>query len=391
MNGEERDLKKDKIILSQREVYLLKGYFMKSLSEEEMEELDHWLMRDESNLQLFENLLEKEEMQSGLQFLDQLSYKPENRVAAYKILAAAAIVFIGVSVALYYLVFRSLIFTQSEQYAELKDGKRELSLNPTGIQLNTGRGDKILLGEGNDLAAYHNVSAFQYIKYDTVSGILEYQSNQSEGYDTIYIPHGRMLQLRLSDGTRIWLNASSQLVFPASAEKSQRMFELEGEAYFEVARRAGSGFEVKAGGLVIEATGTAFNINTATVKGIETALLSGRVIIKSDGTARELRQGKTLSWREGVFTEDNFDSLRISGWRTNQFVFRHTPLAAVLKEIETWYGVKAVRENNSSFNLNATIPRTIALPRLLSLMEQTGHAKFILDSDTIWVKNWSSE
>src|SRR5690606_10079209 len=119
----------------------------------------------------------REEIDSGQHFLEQLSYKPENRKAAFKILAAAIVVFVGVSVALYYFVFRAVTLNKpAVDYAETTLDKS------SEIRLITGLGDEIPLHN------YSVVPAYKYIKYDTASGILEYSSNQSGQFDTLHVP-----------------------------------------------------------------------------------------------------------------------------------------------------------------------------------------------------------
>lgn len=79
-------------------------------------------------------------------------------------------------------------------------------------------------------------------------------------YNTLFIPRGGEYQITLADGTKVWMNSDSKLIFPVRFPGNKREVILEGEAYFEVAHDTTRPFYVKACGIDIRATGTAFNV-----------------------------------------------------------------------------------------------------------------------------------
>src|SRR3546814_20797672 len=79
-------------------------------------------------------------------------------------------------------------------------------------------------------------------------------------YNTIHTPRGGKYQVRLPDGTRVWLNAESQLRYPVSFGDAERRVELSGEGYFEVAHREDQPFIVESQGQEVKVLGTHFNI-----------------------------------------------------------------------------------------------------------------------------------
>src|SRR5690606_35190763 len=80
--------------------------------------------------------------------------------------------------------------------------------------------------------------------------------------NTISTPKGGQYQLILADGTKVWLNATSSIKFPTSFTGKDRVVEVTGEAYFEVAKDINRPFKVFSERQVVEVLGTAFNINT---------------------------------------------------------------------------------------------------------------------------------
>src|SRR5690606_12315868 len=88
--------------------------------------------------------------------------------------------------------------------------------------------------------------------------------NQEEvvSYNTISTPRGGQYQVKLPDGTQIWLNAATKLRYPTTFYEKERVVELEGEAYFEVAKNAKMPFKVKSNNQLITVLGTHFNVSS---------------------------------------------------------------------------------------------------------------------------------
>jgi ferric-dicitrate binding protein FerR (iron transport regulator) len=100
--------------------------------------------------------------------------------------------------------------------------------------------------------------------------------------NTIETPKGGQYQIRLPDGSKVWLNAASKLIYPVSfIGRGQREVTLSGEAYFEIAKDKQHPFHVKSAGQEVEVLGTHFNINSyADEPNIKTTLLEGSVAVR---------------------------------------------------------------------------------------------------------------
>ena len=88
--------------------------------------------------------------------------------------------------------------------------------------------------------------------------------------------------LELSDGTKVWLNSDSELRFPITFVGDRRSVEIEGEAYFEVAKDEGKPFHVLANGVDIKVLGTSFNVMAYRGHTI-TTLVEGKVVMERRG------------------------------------------------------------------------------------------------------------
>lgn len=128
-------------------------------------------------------------------------------------------------------------------------------------------GTRVLLGDADhgEIAAERGISITE-----TTDGQLIYKANnpvlahkrseEAVAYHTISTPKDGQYQVSLSDGTIVWLNASSSLKFPILFTAKQQNVKLTGEAYFEVAEQRDRPFVVEAAGMKVEAIGANFNV-----------------------------------------------------------------------------------------------------------------------------------
>jgi transmembrane sensor len=119
-------------------------------------------------------------------------------------------------------------------------------------------------------------------------------------YNTLNNPRGsQVVSLTLSDGTRVWLNAASSIRYPAAFLANERVVEITGEAYFEVAEDATKPFTVRKDNTVIEVLGTAFNVNSYGDEPVlAVTLLSGKVRVDVSGTDQVLDPGEQANVKD---------------------------------------------------------------------------------------------
>lgn len=103
------------------------------------------------------------------------------------------------------------------------------------------------------------------------------------GLQAVVVPAGQRVELRLEDGTRVWLNSKTTLTYPASFGNQRREVVLDGEGYFEVAPNPKKPFIVKTRKYDIKVLGTAFNVYAYDKEAstFETSLIHGLVEVLS--------------------------------------------------------------------------------------------------------------
>lgn len=167
-------------------------------------------------------------------------------------------------------------------------------------------------------------------------------------------PRGEKSLVRLPDGTDVWLNAKSRLVYRSFTSKN-RTVELTGEAFFKVARDEHAPFFVKTNECVLEVLGTTFNVMAYDEFGRkEITLLEGKVNVQVMDLKKELDPGQALVYRDNKIRILAADTMRAVGWVSNKFNFYNIPLSELIKRLENWYDVDIQLENPSGREVNYT-------------------------------------
>lgn len=202
--------------------------------------------------------------------------------------------------------------------------------------------------------------------------------------NTISTPRGGQYRIDLPDGTRVWLNAASSLVFPASfAGLQERSVELTGEAYFEVAKDAVKPFKVISNAQTVEVLGTHFNINAYNDEpDIKTTLLEGAVRVNGS----MLRPGQQSVLLNGRLSIRNAETEMETAWKNGEFIFNGQDFKTVMRTISRWYDVDVVYEYDPKpFRIGGEVSRSRSIAEVLKMLEVTGGVKFKLEGRKIKV------
>lgn len=167
-------------------------------------------------------------------------------------------------------------------------------------------------------------------------------------------PRGEKSMVKLPDGTEVWLNANSRLVYN-SFSANHRQVELKGEAFFKVTHNEHAPFVVKTNECDIKVLGTTFNVMAYDEFGRkEITLLDGKVNVLSDGNEQVLKPGQALILKDHHAEITEVNATQSSAWVDNKFNFKDIPLSELMKRLENWYDVDITLENPSGREVNYT-------------------------------------
>lgn len=207
-------------------------------------------------------------------------------------------------------------------------------------------------------------------------------------------PPGMRRQIDLPDGTRVWLNAGSELRYPAAFSGTLREVFLEGEAFFDVVDNASRPFVVHAAGLDIKVLGTSFNVRSyASESVVETTLIEGKVSIASSGSDSlqhvTLLPNQKASYRKDLRTialgevEDAGD---YTGWKNGWMIFDDKPFSYIKETLERWYDVEIVMEDERSLTCTFSGKfKDKTLQEVLDIFKNTEAINYRIDGDQVFI------
>ncbi|MDR0700097.1 MAG: FecR domain-containing protein [Tannerella sp.] len=162
-------------------------------------------------------------------------------------------------------------------------------------------------------------------------------------YNQVIVPQGRHTSLTLSDGSKLWLNASSRVVYPPVFDGKKREIYLEGEAYLEITPDADSPFTVKTRQMEIRVLGTSFNVSAYDDEPSQTVVLvTGAVSVKAGTLAgQSIEMTPNQLFRvSGTETQlHNVEAENYISWKDGIFLYKDEKLALILKRLAHYYGV----------------------------------------------------
>lgn len=219
------------------------------------------------------------------------------------------------------------------------------------------RGGEITLSNGNTLRIPDGIfpeGATEVFVIDSKGINYQTPANKpqvKEIKNTLRTLHGMECHIVLSDGTKVHLNAESQLTYPICFNSKERIVQVEGEAYFDVAPDKEHPFIIKTSHTSIQVTGTSFNVRAYADEEIEsTTLISGSVKISSGNEVFELipNQYYTYNKKTNTNTVTNVNTELYTSWESGSFIFLNVPLENVMSYLSKWYGFKYIFEDETA-------------------------------------------
>lgn len=327
---------------------------MKEATREELENLSEWI-KDPENETIFNNFIEtnvfvdlnvrkydvKKAKKKILRHISKDKNKFFNR-SVNRTLKYAALVLLFIGVGYFY----NQEFFKTESTIVIPDDAITLELGNGHIEIITKDGStEVVDKKGNVVGSQKG----NQIVYDN-----EFTSEELV-YNTIKVPYGKRFEIKLSDGTIVFLNAGTSLKYPVKfIEGEQRQVFLNGEAYFDVTKDTKHPFIVNAEEMNVRVLGTKFNVSSYPEdEKINTVLVEGSVSIYerksvyNADVSTVIKPGFKASWEKSSkqIEVEETDTNIYTAWINGEIRFRHMPFKNILKKLERHYNVIFVNNN----------------------------------------------
>ena len=376
-----------------RIAYLIAGYIRRTLTQREHDELDEWVAADDKNMLLFEELTDEKNIEASLAWMDKVkskeSFQKLQKSVAFKktsgkfkvsrvwIAAATTLLVAGT-----YIIFKNPMGTKTNPQVIAQDmapggNKATLTLSDGSvIDLTSAKNGLIRKEKGAEILKLSD---------GRISYLVDSAALPVSLTNILTTPVGGEYQVILPDGTKVWLNAATTLKYPARFSSGDRKVELNGEAYFEVAKNEKQPFHVLlSDSSIVTVLGTHFNIASYENENEKmVTLLQGSVMVNHNNKIETISPGMQvkISGNE-MIKQSGVDTEEIMGWKNGLFVFHDAPIEFILRQVQRWYGATVVYNGGVKQLFNATILRSEPLSKLLHLLQLNGYVNFKIQNKT---------
>jgi transmembrane sensor len=309
--------------------------------------------------------------------------QPTGRKAAifsWKRIAAAASLVIGISTACYFIF--SYKQTKNENFVKVENKDIEAPRQSKAT---------ITLADGKTISIDNLTSLTQnnvnLIK--EANGKIVYSGNSHEVvYNTLTNPRGsNVIDMQLSDGSHVWLNAGSSVTYPVAFVENQRKVSVTGEAYFEVEHDGTKPFIVTKGETSVQVLGTHFNVNAYDDEpDIKVTLLEGSVQVSKRNANRLLKPGQQAKVATEITVVNDADLEQVMAWKNGKFDFGEgADLKEIMRQVARWYDAEVEYKATMNQQFWGSVSRLENVSKVLEKFELTGRVHFKIEGKKIIV------
>lgn len=371
-------------------VRMLVRYRLGELSADERAELEAWSRENGRRAAVLERLEDDGEVRRRLQLLDGvdvekalernrklLRQRARRRGLRRWLPYAAAVAVLGIGLTLLW---------RGEPAQRTEPGRR--------AELILADGSSVRLGEETERVVRDGAHAVVVKGHDVdYTGGGDSVKAVGSACHIIRTPRGGEYSVTLADGTRVWLNALSELRYPVAFNGRERRVELKGEAYFEVARDEMRPFYVETGDWRVRVLGTAFNVQAYEEDACwRTTLCSGKVALEDRCSSR------VVAFSPGEQARCDRQSRRVEvaevdpevymAWIHGEFRFDNTPVEEMFAVLQRWYRVEVFYMNADVRRevFTGKLPRFEELDTILDIIGRVSAVKCTVKGNTVFVQ-----
>lgn len=381
-----------KIYLLHKISKLLIAYKTKSINPQEEEQLLTWRKEKFENEELFQKVSQIDGFEQFRQQYEEHDYNPKFLLLKQRIKENKRKRFIGyLSYAAVLLPFIFAIWgiipfqnqeTPPAEYTSIIPGSSKAIL--------TIGEDKTIYIETDSNTIIHETDTNIFIQHNTLQYKKTTQTTDIKTHK-LKIPRGGEFFVRLSDGTKVWLNSESELKYASKFEGKERRVYLTGEAYFEVSHNPNKPFFVESKNLQIQVLGTSFGVRSYRDEDYAlTTLEEGCVNINTATSSVTLKPGEQAKLHNNEIIVNKVNTNTFTAWRNGKYIFINEPLGDIMKTLARWYDVNVFYTSSKLEQIPFTgeLIRYKNIEELLKKFEILEKVKFEIKDNAVTIKEY---
>jgi ferric-dicitrate binding protein FerR (iron transport regulator) len=305
-----------------------------------------------------------------------------------RIAAAASIILILGAAVLFSVLTNNKNEHQTTDNRQLSNNINTPSINRATITLADGRTIYLDSVNNGQLALQGGTKLVKL-----ADGQIAYQAGNGDiftdiKHNTLTNPRGsKVIDMVLSDGSHIWLNAGSSVTYPVIFIGNERKISITGEAYFEVAHDELKPFIVSNGETNVQVLGTRFNTNAYDDENeIKVTLLEGSVKVNKGASSATIKPGQQARVNGEISVADDVNLEQVMAWKNGLFNLTGEDIKTIMRQISRWYDADIEYHGDvSNIEFYGSVSRRENVYELLSVMERTGIVHFKVEGKKIIV------
>lgn len=214
------------------------------------------------------------------------------------------------------------------------------------------------------------------------------QGQKNPVYNQLIVPAAKRSFLELADGSKIWVNANTRVVYPVTFENKKREIYVDGEIYIEVSPDKERPFIVKSEKMDIRVLGTKFNVSAyAANKESSVVLVSGKVNVQTDNRSESvLEPSERLSYGKGSTDIKKVNVENYISWKDGFYTFDNECFSIVLDKLSDYYGKKmAYNAEVGALRCSGSLNLSDDMVKVLNGLESTMPVNFTIEREYISV------
>lgn len=308
---------------------------------------------------------------------NSLKNKRKKGVRLYKYLSVAACSAIVIGLSLTFLFKKDHSSPENNHeidYTQFQLGHQQ----QTQGEIRIVTGDRQVEIDGEDAEIKYDSAGSLTVNNEAVDQEVSHTSATELSYNQLHVPYGKRASLTLADGTSLWVNAGTTVIYPAVFPDHKREIYVDGEIYAEVKRDENRPFLVKTDKLEIYVLGTSFNVSAYkedTHKKV--VLVKGSVDIRLNGENTRLSPNQLYTYNGQVSSVETVDAEMYISWRDGIYIFKDESIETILLQLARYYNVTMIFPPQPSGTLcSGKLELKEDLPHLLNHLSQIASFNF---------------
>jgi transmembrane sensor len=261
---------------------------------------------------------------------------------------------------------------------------------------------RIILQNGEEVDINKTQSQIKYdgkgenILINSEQKVVQKVSNTAVVFNTVIVPYGKRTQITLSEGTKVWLNSGSKLVFPAVFAENKREVFIEGEAVFDVTHLKDKPFVVSTKDFDIKVLGTVFNVSAySDDKYSSTVLEQGKIeLICREASVLSRKKLDISPGSMAVFDrnqktieQQQVNTQKYLSWREGYLTLNSEKLEDILRKLGRYYNIEMVINDSKlkSETFSGYLDLKNSPQEVLSVINETTPLSYSIDNEKIFI------